>query len=42
MDYGELIKNSEYNVSYDGINKRDLNALILDIDNYSKQLKQLE
>ena len=35
-------KNSEYNVSYDGINKRDLNFLISDIDTYSKQLKQLK
>ena len=32
-------KNSEYNVSYDGVNKRDLNFLVSDIDNYSKQLK---
>ena len=32
-------KSSEYNVSYDGINKRDLNFLVSDIDNYSKQLK---
>ena len=35
-------KNSEYNVSYDGINKRDLNFLISDIDTYSKQLKTTE
>lgn len=31
-------KSSEYNVSYDGINKRNLNLLISDIDIYSKQL----
>jgi site-specific DNA-adenine methylase len=32
-------KKGEYNVAYDGINKRNLSELISNIDVYSKQLK---
>ena len=35
-------KKSEYNVAYDGINKRNLKLLISDINKYSEKLKNTE